>query len=133
MASSANTYSIWYALNWPDALFDKNGAANWPHDYRFAGEFQADSLDELWSLLNRDDRPNAKVGRSICVGDIVLVIAAASGSSKTFGQMWIARMMGWEELHPSDDVAAFAACDEWPAGFSRESLLAASIIAWQGD
>jgi hypothetical protein len=76
--------------------------------------FQADSLEGLWDLLNRDDRPNANVERSMCVGDIAVVAEADFGetstssveslsradgkSGETPGQMWIARRLGWEKL-----------------------------------
>jgi hypothetical protein len=96
-----NTYCVYHALNWPAALFDRNDERNWPSDYRFAGEFRADSLDELWAWLNRDDRPNARVDRSMCVGDVVIIAEAGETSGEARGQMWIARRVGWEELHPA--------------------------------
>lgn len=96
-----NQYMVYYARNWPDALLDRNGADDWPIHYVFAGTFQADDLDGLWALLNQDDRPNAHVERSMCVGDIAIVAGADGASSESRGEMWIARMMGWEELRPA--------------------------------
>jgi hypothetical protein len=101
-----NKYVLFFAVNWPDALLDRNGLEHWPLNYIFAGVFQADSLEGLWDLLNRDDRPNANVERSMCVGDIAVVAEADFGelsradgkSGETPGQMWIARRLGWEKL-----------------------------------
>jgi hypothetical protein len=98
-----NRYVVFYAVNWPDALLDRNGAEHWPLNYDFVGVFQADSLDGLWDLLNRDDRPNAQMSRSMCVGDTAVVAEADSASGEACGQMWIVRKIGWEELHPASD------------------------------
>ena len=93
-----NQYRVYYARNWPDALLDRNGADDWPIHYAGVGTFQAQDLDGLWALLNWDDRPNANVERSMCVGDIAVVTEADGKSGETPGQMWIARRLGWEEL-----------------------------------
>jgi len=101
-----NTYHVFYAVNWPDALFDKNRAANWPGDYEFVGVFRAENREVLFELLNRDDRPNAMSERSMCVGDLAIVARAGEGSDEACGQAWIVRSIGWEELQvPITQVA----------------------------
>lgn len=118
-----NQYMVYYARNWPDALLDRNGADDWPIHYDFAGVFQADDLDGLWALLNRDDRPNARMGRSMCVGDIAIVAEADGASSETRGQMWIARMMGWEKLHrTTNQLVPRVIGVNWPDPLLRETL-----------
>ena len=118
-----NQYMVYYARNWPDALLDRNGADDWPIHYDFAGVFQADDLDGLWALLNQDDRPNAQVERSMCVGDIAIVAEADGTSSETRGQMWIARMMGWEKLHrTTNQLVPRVIGVNWPDPLLRETL-----------
>jgi hypothetical protein len=115
-----NTYVAFFALNWPDALLDRNGAEHWPLNYVFAGVFQADSLEGLWDLLNRDDRPTAQVSRSMCVGDIAVVAEADCASDEVRGQMWVARRIGWEELHlASDRPTPRVIGVNWPDPLSR--------------
>ncbi len=80
-----NTYHVFYAINWPDALFDKNRAANWPGDYEFVGVFRAENREALFE-------------RSMCVGDPAIVARAGEGSDEACGQAWIVRSIGWEEL-----------------------------------
>ncbi len=117
-----NQYRVFYALNWPAALLDQNSAGDWPLHYEFAGLFQADDLDRLWALLNQDDRPNRKAGRSMCVGDIAIVDEAGSSSGEMPGQMWIARMMGWEELHPAGNAPPPRVIGvNWPDPLLREA------------
>jgi len=115
-----NKYVVFFAVNWPDALLDRNGAEHWPLNYVFAGVFQADCLEGLWDLLNRDDRPTAQVSRSMCAGDIAAVAEAGGKSGETRGQMWIARRIGWEELHPAaDQLAPRVIGVNWPDPLSR--------------
>jgi len=115
-----NTYVAFFALNWPDALLDRNDAEHWPLNYVFAGVFQADSLEGLWDLLNRDDRPTAQVSRSMCVGDIAVVAEADCASDEVRGQMWVARRIGWEELHlASDRPTPRVIGVNWPDPLSR--------------
>lgn len=117
-----NQYRVYYARNWPDALLDRNGAGDWPIHYDFAGTFQADDFDGLWALLNQDDRPNARMGRSMCVGDIAIVAGTDGASSESHGEMWIARMMGWEELRPAG--REFDLSIHWPnTAFLRRCAL----------
>ena len=118
-----NQYMVYYARNWPDALLDRNGADDWPIHYDFAGVFQADDLDGLWALLNQDDRPNARVERSMCVGDIAIVAGADSASNESRGEMWIARMMGWEKLHrTTNQLVPRVIGVNWPDSLLRETL-----------
>ena len=115
-----NKYALFFAVNWPDALLDRNGAEHWPLNYVFAGVFQADSLEGLWDLLNRDDRPNAQVSRSMCVGDIAVVAEVEGTPGEACGQMWIARRIGWEELHPASDRPTPRVIGvNWPDPLSR--------------
>lgn len=115
-----NKYVIFFAVNWPDALLDQNGAEHWPLNYDFAGVFQADSLEGLWDLLNRDDRPTAQICRSMCVGDIAVVAAAEGTPGEARGQMWIVRRIGWEELHlASDRPTPRVIGVNWPEPLSR--------------
>ena len=115
-----NQYQVYFARNWPDALLDRNGADDWPIHYDFAGTFQADDLDGLWALLNRDDRPTALVSRSTRVGDIAVVAEADSTPGEVCGQMWIVRRIGWEELHPAADQPAPRVIGvNWPDPLSR--------------
>jgi len=115
-----NTYVVFFAENWPDALLDRNGAEHWPLNYDFVGVFQADNLEGLWDLMNRDGRPNARVSRSMCVGDIAVVAEADCASDEVRGQMWIARRIGWEELHlASDRPKARVIGVNWPDPLSR--------------
>lgn len=86
-------YRVYYAQNWPDALMDKNTAANWPTDYNYAGAFRAAGLEDLWALLNRDNRPNARQARSMCVGDIAVEVRPGRPSPA-----WMVRMLGWKKL-----------------------------------
>ena len=117
-----NQYKVFFARNWPDALLDRNGADDWPIHYDFAGTFQADDFDGLWALLNQDDRPNARMGRSMCVGDIAIV-AGADGASSESREMWIARMMGWEKLHRTTNQLVPRVIDvSWPDPLWRETL-----------
>jgi hypothetical protein len=82
--------------------------------------FQADSLEGLWNLLNRDDRPTARVNRSMCVGDIAVVAEADGTPGEARGQMWIARRIGWEELHlVSDQPTPRVIGVNWPDPLSR--------------
>jgi hypothetical protein len=114
---------VYYARNWPDALLDRNGADDWPIHYDFAGVFQADDLDGLWALLNQDDRPNAHVERSMCVGDIAIVAGADGASNESRGEMWIARMMGWEKLHrTTNQLVPRVIGVNWPDPLLRETL-----------
>ena len=118
-----NQYMVYYARNWPDALLDRNGADDWPIHYDFAGVFQADDLDGLWALLNQDDRPNAHVERSMCVGDIAIVAGADGASNESRGEMWIARMMGWEKLHrTTNQLVPRVIGVNWPDPLLRETL-----------
>jgi hypothetical protein len=118
-----NQYMVYYARNWPDALLDRNGADDWPIHYDFAGVFQADDLDGLWALLNQDDRPNAHVERSMCVGDIAIVAGADGASNESRGEMWIARMMGWEKLHRmTNQLVPRVIGVNWPDPLLRETL-----------
>ena len=118
-----NQYMVYYARNWPDALLDRNGADDWPIHYDFAGVFQADDLDGLWALLNKDDRPNARMGRSMCVGDIAIVAGTDGASSESRGEMWIARMMGWEKLHrTTNQIVPRVIGVNWPDPLLRETL-----------
>jgi len=118
-----NQYVVYYARNWPDALLDRNGADDWPIHYDFAGTFQADDLDGLWALLNWDDRPNAQVGRSMCVGDIAIVAETDGKSGEVCDQMWIARMMGWEKLHrTTHQLVPRVIGVNWPDPLRRETL-----------
>ena len=118
-----NQYMVYYARNWPDALLDRNGADDWPIHYDFAGEFQADDLDGLWALLNQDDRPNAHAERSMCVGDIAIVAGADGASNESRGEMWIARMMGWEKLHrTTNQLVPRVIGVNWPDPLLRETL-----------
>ena len=115
-----NKYVLFFAVNWPDALLDRNGAEHWPLNYDFAGVFQADSLEGLWDLLNRDDRPTALVSRSMCVGDIAVVAEADGTPGEVCGQMWITRRVGWEELHlASDRPTPRVIGVNWPDPLSR--------------
>jgi hypothetical protein len=115
-----NKYVLFFAVNWPDALLDRNGAEHWPLNYDFAGVFQADSLQGLWNLLNREDRPTARVNRSMCVGDIAVVAEADGTPGEARGQMWIARRIGWEELHfVSDQPTPRVIGVNWPDPLSR--------------
>ncbi len=131
-----NKYVVFFALNWPDALLDRNGAEHWPLNYYFAGVFQADSLEGLWDLLNRDDRPTAQICRSLCVGDIAVVAEADFGEAsmssaeslsrvegtpgEAHGQIWIVRRIGWEELHlASDQPTPRVIGVNWPDPLSR--------------
>ena len=115
-----NKYVLFFAVNWPDALLDRNGAEHWPLNYDFAGVFQADSLEGLWDLLNRDDRPTAQICRSMCVGDIAVVAEADSSPGEARGQMWIVRRIGWEELHSADDRPTLRVIGvNWPDPLSR--------------
>jgi len=117
-----NKYVVFFALNWPDALLDRNGTEHWPLNYVFAGVFQADSLEGLWSMLNRDDRPTAQMSRSMCVGDIVVVAEADGASDEVCGQMWIVRRIGWEELHLARDQPIPRVIGvNWPDPLSRVS------------
>jgi hypothetical protein len=118
-----NQYRVYYARNWPDALLDRNGADDWPIHYDFAGVFQADDLDGLWALLNQDDRPNAHVERSMCVGDIAIVAGADGASNESRGEMWIARMMGWEKLHrTTNQLVPRVIGVNWPDPLWRETV-----------
>ena len=118
-----NQYMVYYARNWPDALLDRNGADDWPIHYDFAGTFQADDLDGLWALLNQDDRPNAHVERSMCVGDIAIVAGADGASNESRGEMWIARRMGWEKLHrTTNQLVPRVIGVNWPDPLLRETL-----------
>ena len=118
-----NQYMVYYAENWPDALLDRNGADDWPIHYDFAGVFQADDLDGLWALLNQGDRPNAHVERSMCVGDIAIVAGADGASNESRGEMWIARMMGWEKLHrTTNQFVPRVIGVNWPDPLLRETL-----------
>ena len=118
-----NQYKVFFARNWPDALLDRNGADDWPIHYDFAGVFQADDLDGLWALLNQDDRPNAHVERSMCVGDIAIVAGADGASNESRGEMWIARMMGWEKLHrTTNQLVPRVIGVNWPDPLLRETL-----------
>lgn len=118
-----NQYKVFFARNWPDALLDRNGADDWPIHYDFAGTFQADDLDGLWALLNQDDRPNAHVERSMCVGDIAIVAGADGASSESRGEMWIARMMGWEKLNrTTNQLVPRVIGVNWPDPLLRETL-----------
>ena len=118
-----NQYQVYFARNWPDALLDRNGADDWPIHYDFAGVFQADDLDGLWALLNQDDRPNAHVERSMCVGDIAIVAGADGASNESRGEMWIARMMGWEKLHrTTNQLVPRVIGVNWPDPLLRETL-----------
>jgi len=123
-----NKYVLFFAVNWPEALLDRNSAEHWPLNYDFAGVFQADSLEGLWDLLNRDDRPTAQVNRSMCVGDIAVVAEADFGElsradgtpGEACGQMWIVRRIGWEELHPASDGPTPRVIGvNWPDPLSR--------------
>jgi len=115
-----NKYVTFFAVNWPDALLDRNGAEHWPLNYVFAGVFQAGNLEGLWDLLNRDDRPNAQVSRSMCVGDIAVIAEAGSTPDEVCGQMWIVRRIGWEELHPAGDRPTPRVIGvNWPDPLSR--------------
>ncbi len=115
-----NKYVLFFAVNWPDALLDRNGAEHWPLNYDFVGVFQASSLESLWDLMNRDDRPTALVSRSMCVGDIAVVAEADGASREMCGQMWIARRIGWEELHPASDRPTPRVIGvNWPDPLSR--------------
>ncbi len=82
-----NKYVVFFAVNWPDALLNRNSADHWPLNYVFAGVFQAGSLEGLWDLLNRDDRPAAQVSRSMCVGDIAVIAEADGAPGEVCGQM----------------------------------------------
>ena len=115
-----NKYVLFFAVNWPDALLDRNGAEHWPLNYDFVGVFQADSLEGLWDLLNRDDRPNAQMSRSMYVGDIAVVAEADDTPGEMCGQMWIVRRIGWEELHPASDWPTPRVIGvNWPDPLSR--------------
>ncbi len=96
--SSMNSYVVFYATNWPAALLDGNGAAQWPFNYRLAGLFQARDRAELWSILNDDDRPTAGEDRAMCAGDLVIVENASRQSSEARGQVWLAQRLGWVQL-----------------------------------
>jgi len=118
-----NQYKVFFARNWPDALLDRNGADDWPIHYDFAGTFQADDFDGLWALLNQDDRPNARMGRSMCVGDIAIVARTDGASSESHGEMWIARMMGWEKLNrTTNQLVPRVIGVNWPDPLLRETL-----------
>lgn len=41
------------------------------------------AADKLFAMLNRDDRPNGKLERSLSVGDVVAVWENAAGSTST--------------------------------------------------
>ena len=53
------------------------------------------AADEVWRLLNADDRPNARSERSLSVGDVV---ALSRGGETTY---LAAAPVGWREVHPT--------------------------------
>ncbi len=80
-------------------------------------------------MLNRDDRPNAGIGRSMCVGDIVVIADARTSAPEACGprSVWIARMVGWEELRSPRDEAVD--CFHWSnTAFLRRCALEGEMI-----
>jgi hypothetical protein len=114
-----NQYQVFFARNWPDALLDRNGADDWPIHYDFAGTFQADDLDGLWALLNQDDRPNAHVERSMCVGH-----------RYRRRSRWRVKRITRRDVDCTDDGLGKAASHDQPACASRDRReLARSTVA----
>lgn len=51
----------------------------------------------VWALLNRDDRPNGKLARAMCVGDV----AVLGGETAAEGSWWVVTSTGWRQIEPA--------------------------------
>lgn len=53
------------------------------------GHSLVETCEEVWAKHNRDDRPNGRTQRSMCIGDIVIL--------ESWG-MWVAERTGFRSL-----------------------------------
>jgi len=63
----------------------------------------ADSPEEaanvVWTLLNRDDRPNGDTERSLSVGDVVKIIVPPTHVKDWPEEVWLAvEIVGWKRI-----------------------------------
>ena len=62
-------------------------------------ESAEEAADQVFELLNRDDRPNAKVERSLSVGDVVKVLIPPKYEGGSGYSVWFAcERVGWRPI-----------------------------------
>lgn len=96
-----------FNLEWPDALTRgyREGDRMEPSKvfglsgYVVLAESPEGAAEACWQALNRDDRPNGKAERSMCVGDVVAVYAG-EGLPPAEGWItgWACESSGWREV-----------------------------------
>ena len=65
------------------------------YDEVFAGDITVSSLDEVYRMFNRDDRPNADTMRSLSVSDIVEI---AHNQNPDLNGQWFCDSFGWRRV-----------------------------------